>query len=137
MSRARLLLYAHCLLAVPLAALAVFALRRRAANDLSFDRALVAFSASPAGPDLGWLCLLCLFAFPVALESSADGRMPGWRRWLVVGGDSLLGWVPFAGLLALAPARYGPARQGTMGRGTAPGASLTARSPGGPKTPRK
>ena len=106
MSRARTLLYTHCLVALACIGSAAFLLERSAEFGWRFDRRLEKIFADPV---VSWACValgLSSFAFPALVAYSTVGRMSAWRWCPIVAADFVLGVVQFIALQMVYPVRY-------------------------------
>jgi cytochrome c biogenesis protein CcdA len=101
MRAARILLYAHCVVAIACVALAIFVREQRYQWGWRFDRQMEVIWACPGVPFAFLLCLLSCFGFPAALAYSTGGRISAWQRWLIVIADTLLGLVQLLAILLL------------------------------------
>jgi hypothetical protein len=105
MTKARFLLYTHCLVALACAGLVVFALGRQAELGWRYGRRLEAFFAVPAVSLAYAACLLSCLAFPLGVAGYSAGHARPSLRRLVVAADVTLAAVQCFALVIVYPVR--------------------------------
>jgi len=106
MTGARVLLYAHCLVAIACTGLTVFALERKAQFGGQFSSQLEDFFAHPVVAWVYLSCLLSCLVFPAGVAFKAVGRMSAWRWAPAVAADACLALLQYSALVIVYPARY-------------------------------